>query len=745
VIVPGLLTYLIIKFKKELPSFGKLALIVCFSILELIVTALAINSVLPLFGIIRPLDPAFLSLGVAILVFGLLLILWPRLANWEISLENFSVYHFNRLDWFACLFPLVFVVMSIMGALSLNNGGTNALTLIMLAAMALYFFWLVVKGKSLKSDAITISIYLIGLSLLLMTSLRGWYTTGHDIQQEFYVFKLAKDFGVWNIGYYKEAYNACLSITLLPTIFANLLHFSDPYVYKVCFQLIFAFTPSVVFLITQRYLKPEVAIITCIWFMAFPTYFTDMPMLNRQEIAFLFLSLMIWVVFEPGIKASWRKWLFLIFGSSIAALHYSTMYSVITILSFSVGLRWVLLAIKSIRKQKRLLKQSAIYGLSHKKTFQEKPLLTFPILIIFIATSVIWGGLITQTSSNVSNIAAQTIVNIPYLFDKDTRSGNVLYSLFSWKKIDSNQRLKQYIDNDVKQIRGVAPQTFFDDSIVNKYPITLAEESTLPLSKAGLALKGLGVNVFSFNFAIRQSSAKLVQLLIIIGFGYLIFRKRRFIKKKVDTEFALFAAGSLLFIFLLLVLPVVSTAYGLLRGFLQALMVLGLFLVAGSLTLTIRLQEKKRIIFACLLACAFFLSTTGFISQIIGGYLAPLHLNNSGSYYDQYYLHRGEILGLQKLGIMTPKSITKTDLAQFDAFELNKIMNYESFYNLFSLDYIFPAIIKKDSFVFLGPQNLRGQSTLSYSGDDLVYSYPLDFLDNEKDLIYSNSQVKVYK
>jgi len=726
VFVPGTLTYLTLKFPKELPLFGKLALVTVFSLLELIAIALLGNTLLPLFGVGRPLDPVFITLEVAVLVLGLLLISWRRLAFWQLDFSHSRLRHFNTIDWLAALFPLVFVAMSVMGATSLNNGGSNTITLVMLATMAIYFAWLVSVSSKLKRDSITIAIYLTGLSLLLMTSMRGWYTTGHDIQREFRVFMLAKKQGLWSIDLFRDAYNACLSITILPAIFANLLKVKNPYVYKVFFQLIFALTPSLVYLLIERYFRPALAVIAAIWFMAFPTFFTDMPMLNRQEIAFLVLALMLWVVFEPKMKVFRRQAFFVFFGVTLAVLHYSTMYSVIAILALSIGLRLSLERVPRLRPS------------------LTKALLTFPILIIFITSSIVWGSLITGTSNGASRLFSETIKNISRLFDKDVRSDNVAYSLFSWKKVDKQEQLQGYIKNEIRPERNSDPVAFYDNLVIKEYPVKLAEENIIPLSRTGQSLKNLGIDVAAFNFIFRQTTAKVLQALIILGFGYLLFRKRYLIDSKLELEFKTLAAGSLIFVFLILVLPVVSTAYGLLRAFQQTLMVLSLFLVTGSLLLVPLASEKIKVLFATLLAITFFLSTTGFITQILGGYYPQLHLNNSGVYYDIYYLHNSEILGIKWLNRLALRSKEK-EIAQFDSFELGKLATYASFENLETLGTIYPALIQKSSYVFAGPQTLKGQSSFTYLGDNVSYAYPLEFLDDEKDLIYDNGEARVYK
>ena len=78
----------------------------------------------------------------------------------------------------------------------------------------------------------------MSLALLLMTSLRGWYVTGHDVQTEYLVFELTKQLSRWKVSTFPDAYNACLSITILPTMILRWTRVGDPYVFKVLFQVL---------------------------------------------------------------------------------------------------------------------------------------------------------------------------------------------------------------------------------------------------------------------------------------------------------------------------------------------------------------------------------------------------------------------------------------------------------------------------------------------------------------------------
>ena len=212
-----------------------------------------------------------------------------------------------------------------------------------------------------------------------------------------------------------------------------------------------------------------------------------------------------------------------------------------------------------------------------------------------------------------------------------------------------------------------------------------------------------------------------------------------------NLDFYLLAAASLLVVLFQAVLPVLSVDYGVLRSFQQSLMVLDVFLVAGSLTLIPRLAETRRILFASVLALGFFVSSTGMITQALGGYDPQLHLNNSGTYYDTYYVHPEELAGMAWL--------TQKDVGTVDANVQSEVETYrytftdsKSLLRIDRLNDIYPQLVRQDSYVFLGYTNVRKQlATVSIDGDLVTYHYPLNFLDANKDLIYDNGGSRVYR
>ena len=213
------------------------------------------------------------------LVFDVLLLLlfvfaWVRTKHLEIKVQ---LPRRSNIEKVLYTLPVFFPILATLGAIVLNNGGSNILTLILLGAIAVYSLLLVLFRDKIAVDLYPYAIFFIGLACLFTTSLRSWYIAGHDIEREFYVFQLTNAHHLWNMAFYPDAYNACLSITILPTILTNLLSIQDMYVYKVIFQILFATTPVIVFFIMRNYTTPVLAFLSAFIFISFPTFFNDMP------------------------------------------------------------------------------------------------------------------------------------------------------------------------------------------------------------------------------------------------------------------------------------------------------------------------------------------------------------------------------------------------------------------------------------------------------------------------------------
>lgn len=331
--IPGLLIMLILKIR-NINVWEYFVYIIGLSISFLIFAGLGINLLLPWMHITdKPLSlmPLLASFDIILSLFGF--IAFKR--NEDISLEI----KFPRLDWlniFFFIMPVILLTMSVLGAIMLNNGGSNILTLIMLGETAVYIFLTVLFRHKLNANVYPWIILWTSLLLLLATSLRSQYVFGSDITTEYFMFQLTEKNFHWSmLNFPHHPYNACLSITILPTVFNSFLNINGQYIFKLFMQIVFIFTSVSIFLTLKRYLSSILAFLASCFFIFTPTYFIVMPMHTREEVALLFFSLILLALFNDNICPKFKNILFILFGFSMVVSHYSATYIALGIFIFS--------------------------------------------------------------------------------------------------------------------------------------------------------------------------------------------------------------------------------------------------------------------------------------------------------------------------------------------------------------------------------------------------------------------------
>jgi len=309
--IPGLLIMLMFRIRK-IGFWEYLVYTIALSIAFLMFAGLAVNLILPwLYITDKPLSltPLLISFDIILSIFGI--IAYKR--NKKILLE-ISLPKLNLLNKVFFTFPIIFLILSILGTTTLNNSGPNYLTMVMLGGIATYVFLVILFKKKLNENIYPWTIFLISISLLLMISLRSFHVFGSDINREFRMFQLTKLNFRWDMSNFPgHPYYACLSITLLPTIFYSFLKIDAEYIFKLIFQIFFAFTPVGIFLFSKRYTSVVLSFIVGFFFLSHSSFFVVMPMHLREEISLLFFTLTILVAFSKNIDKSLRNILFLIF------------------------------------------------------------------------------------------------------------------------------------------------------------------------------------------------------------------------------------------------------------------------------------------------------------------------------------------------------------------------------------------------------------------------------------------------
>jgi len=708
-------------------------------------SGLMVNTVLPHLGVRRPLDPrpVVLTIDALCLVLGA----WAyrrHPASYEVPMPE-QGWRGVTVVVLAVLLP----VMAGMGAVRLNNGRQGQLTYCMLLLTIVVFALLFAWRERIRPGVIPLTIFCVSLALLLMTSLRGWYTTGHDIQREVGVFELTKEAGAWRIGSLRDPYNACLSITILPTMISRWAPIADPYVYKVLFQFLFAFCPVLCYRLVTRFAAPALAVVATIAFVSFVTFFQDLPMLNRQEIALMFLVAALLALFNERLARRGRRMWFALFALGMVVSHYSTTYVTIAILLLAWSFRIV--ARPTLTVLRRVLPRIA-RRISPVVDVAGAPVLGLGTVAFLMVACYGWSAPLTRTDRGLRETVQASVADLRHGADLLSRSSDTSYSLFSTRKENPAARLERYRKRTLgATAEDRAAGVYFDEATLSRYPVEAVEEELLPLTPLGRNLSDHHVNVVDINYDIRIGAAHLLQILVAAGLLHVVAARRRVMNP--HPEFFFLALATLIVILFQIVMPDLSQNYGLLRAFQQGLVILDVFLVAGAMTLLPGMANSHRLRFALVLNLVLFASATGMFTQAIGGYGPQLHLNNAGEYYDIYYLHTEEIAGIDWLKQAAGATARRhASGVQMDQFTFDRVRRLTT--SLTGMSTVFagigrdihPLMVRRDGYVFLGYSNIRERrATTTLDGDLVTYGYPSSFLDDNKDLVYSNGGASVYR
>ncbi len=688
------------------------------SMLILMLSGLIANQVLHSFGITRPLE-----LGGALSAWSfvtLLIIVASVLTNGRsMQLRLGTLQHFSKPAWLAVGLSLVLPFVAMAGAFRVNNGDDGlvaGLALCFAAALIIYAFLL---RNRLPDGVLAWLIFVIGLSILLMTSLRGWDIVGHDIAREFRVYSLTHTHAHWDIGLDRDPYNACLSITILPEMLARILDISGLVVFKVVLQIIFAVCPAVLYILLRQYVSKLGALVGSTLFICYPTFINDSAMLTRQGVAYLFFALALVVITNKAQRKRY-KILFLLCALGAILSHYSTAYMFVALFAIAVICKFSI-----TRWQKR---QGEVVVDRWRYTVLS-PL--FAGLLFFM--TFMWYAQITATSSGLVTTLHKSLVSIPKLFTDENKSSDTSIALFFAHAKTQADLYNTYL--------AQSQQTDATEAANSYTPVLTSDD--LPLTKLGEKASTIGIDP-SIVTTLRQNFARALQLLAIAGVGYMTYALLRRKSagpyvKSLGIDFIALSLASIVLLALMVILPVLSVNYGVLRAFQQALIFLILPITFLLIMFSWRLWPWLRTTLATTSMVVLFLLFTGLFAQLLGGTSPSLSMNNRGLYYGLYYTPAAD---LQSFVWLKEQLSEHSDVRAANS---NKAGMHDPEYP-FANSGILPSQIGPKSYVYLDQAQVLTQKFYTYhESSPLILTFPLQYYDLTKDQIYSTSTTRVYR
>jgi uncharacterized membrane protein len=683
------------------------------SVLMLMLCGLVANQLLPIFGVSRPLE-LWGALGTLDATTGALIALGFLVNRQAVRLKGRPLEGFSRLTWLFAGLSLLLPCLATFGAFRLNNDGGAVLAVCALGYAAVLIAAIFICRHRVSDGLLAWLVFIVALSILLMTSLRGWDIVGHDIAREFRVYSLTHLYGHWDVRLDRDPYNACLSITILPEMLTKLLNISGLVVFKLILQIVFAVCPVVIFTLLRQYVPKLGALVGSLLFICYPTFINDSAMLTRQGVAYLFFALALLVISNKALRKR-NKLLFLLCALGAILSHYSTAYMFVALFVLGVLCKF---CITWWRRRKG-------HPPTNKRHTVLKPLFAGLLLLMTFT----WYTQITATSDGLVTTLHKSITSIPKFFSEDNKSSDTSTALlFAGGQSQAGLYSSYILNSQVGGSRDLANAPQYA-------PILTSDD--LPLTALGKKALSFGLNPTLIT-TLRQNFAKFLQLLALAGVLYAAYR---LVRKKADalgTDFICLSLAGIIILALMVTLPVLSISYGVLRAFQQTL----IFLILPITLLLVRLSHYIRpwvTGVATFSIVALFLLFTGFFAQVLGGVSPSLSLNNQGLYFGLYYSPEADARAFAWIKQNIPK---KNDVR---AANFNRALMHDPNYP-FTRQGILPSQIAPRSYVYLDQAQIQAQKLYAYyQSSPLIMTFPLNYYDDVRNEIYSTSSTRIYR
>jgi len=614
-IIPGFLIITILRLNKT-EFLIKFLLSVGLSVSILLGVGLFLNTLYPVLFKPLSLTPVLLTLN--ILTIFLSIFAYNR-NKYDFKTSQIFNYDFvlgNKL-LSPLLFPILFPLLAVLGTYLMNTSLNNILILIMLFLIPAYLIVIAYLKDKIHPVTYPIALFMIGLGLILMYALTSAHIIGRDVHQEYYFFQITLTNFHWDMNEYYDPYNACLSITILPTIYQALTNMNAEYVFKLLFGLMGSVLPLMVYTVAKKYLNNKFAFFAALLFV-FQVFFINIVGAVRQEVAIIFFFLAVLVVFNcfgetKFEKSGVKKLLFLIFVSSMVVSHYSTSY-----VAFALLVPILLLPfLKNLYLERKIT------------------IINFEVLFIYLFIIILWF---------------------------------ILYAKVQF--VAGSEVIQSTVAATATATGAGGGSVAFESS----------REGTV-LSVLGIGIKNLPNLIAVFVNDIIFLTIGIGLITILLKFRKIIKNKTVFIYEEIislDSKLIFAGLLSLILLALFIILPSISFFYGSDRLFFQLLIftvplfTIGTFKIAEILNKIIKKPDLKVALILVLLI-SLFICNTHLQYEFTGIPFSPEY-DKTGITRGELYIYNGEIATAKWMGTYRVNDInTYTDAVGFERLSMGGV------------------------------------------------------------------------
>jgi uncharacterized membrane protein len=392
-ILPGLLILMVLRLNK-IDFLEKFILTWGLSISFLMFFGLIINSLSLSFGYETPLSTISLLISFNIALIISAIIGYKLSKNEAFSLPNLNL---STSEKAFLIVPILFPALSIFGMHVMNTTDNNIILMFLLFLIPIYIVFVCFFNHKFPKRLYPVVIFLISISLVLLLSLRSNHIIGMDVHLEYYFFQTTLDNLHWGI-FGHSTLDACLAISLLPTIYQSILNIPSEFLFKILYSSLFSVFPLVIYVLSKRYIGESYAFLaSCFSMSQFTFLWAEYE--PRTNTAVLFFALAMMTLFNDKVDPLKKRILFIVFMASCMVSHYSTTYIFFFIMLGSFF---------------------AIEALSKKYTF--KKIVSLTIVILFFSMIFLWYSQVTETAFNAGvDFIENTLSNLNRFFVMESR------------------------------------------------------------------------------------------------------------------------------------------------------------------------------------------------------------------------------------------------------------------------------------------------------------------------------------
>jgi uncharacterized membrane protein len=702
------------------------------SIATVMGTGLLMTTLYPLLGFERPLAlvPVVMTEGV-IITFLAALSYWRDRGSTEAGV-------INRRDVLTpsvlalCVLPFV----SIFATYAMNAYGSNLLLLALIILIAITALW-ISTSASFPKELYPLAVFVIAVALLYHASLISPYVWGWDIQQELYTANAVLTNAQWNV-HVLGATNAVLSVTLLAPLISIVSGVSVVWIFKTIYPLLFALVPVGLFVVFQKQTSDRIALLASFFITFLFTFFTEMPSLARQEIAELFLVLLLIVLVDKRVGSGGKAPLYAlcaIFAASVVVSHYALAFIFIAYLVVA----WLLLFLVDNPAMRRL-HTAAHSGPPAKPWSRPKRMLTLPFVLLFAVFTVAWYA--TLGSAALAGDIAPVLTRVGYTLLSPL---NILFAIGIGAVAYACALVIVYVLATRAQRKAPTLLRLF-----GALAVVLSASLVLARYHGILVNELLQIGTRSPLHEVVELLYLLGLLLIILGLAALALRRCRL---TFDQEFAALALASLAILMTAVVFPMLALTIDTTRLYQISTLLLAPFCVTGALLigevpgrLRAKPRERTGVSIAYKLVAALFvimlLFGTGLVYEVTRQDPTSFFLNDS---IDAPRFNAREVAGAQWLYAMKAAALSVHADAYRDLLWTSLDFNY-SWGNIPS----YAPHTPHTGYVFLGTFNLltgtsaQQLNTQSLLNGTQVYHSSLAGIADGRNRVFDDGGAVVY-